>query len=92
MRLSISDGVIWQETDGTVSLYYLDSGEFLMLNDAGSRIWTLVSDFGSRQTVLSKLVERFAIGDPDLAVTIVTDTKAFIDQALANGWMEIVAA
>lgn len=92
MQLSISDGIMWHETDGSISLYHLESGEFLTLNDAGSRIWMLVSDLGARQAVLSKLVEEFAIGDADLAVTVVTDTKAFIDHALVNGWMEERAA
>jgi hypothetical protein len=88
MQLSICESIMWHETDGNVSLFHVESGEFLTLNDAGSRIWTLVSDHGERHAVLSNLVEEFAIGDADLAIKVINDTKEFIDHALANGWIE----
>jgi len=92
MQLTISDAIMWNETDGKVSLFHLESGDFLTLNAVGSRIWTLVSSHGAQQAVLAKLIEEFAAGDTSLAVQVVTDTKAFIEHALANGWMKQGAA
>jgi hypothetical protein len=88
VQLAISNNVMWHEVDGGVSLFHLESGEFLALNFSGSRIWTLVSDHGLKRDVMSRLIEEFAVGDANLALQVVTDAKSFIELALANGWME----
>lgn len=89
MSLAVSDTVIWHESNGSVSLYHVESGEFHTLNETGSKIWSIVLEHGEQETVLSKLVEEFAGDNAALAVTIVTDTKAFLSRAIAEGWIEV---
>ncbi|PTQ69317.1 PqqD family protein [Celeribacter persicus] len=87
MKLRISESMMWNEVEGSVSFYHLETGDFQTLNETGSYLWMLVSDGMTRRDVLSATVGHFAAGNAELAVTVLSDTKGFLDTALANGWV-----
>ncbi|MFJ6792988.1 PqqD family protein [Streptomyces sp. NPDC091268] len=78
MSLHISDAVIWQESEGGVSLYHTESGEFRTLNATAAQIWALVDADGDRETVARKLSLMFAGHNAVMTARIREEVDAFI--------------
>lgn len=85
MSLRVSESVIWQETTAGISLYHTETGEFLMLNESGARIWVLVESDGEREPVASKLSLLFAGPDKALGRAIRADVDQFINSMVEGG-------
>lgn len=78
MSLHISDAVIWQESEGGISLYHTESGEFRTLNATAAQIWALVDSDGEREAVARKLSLLFAGHNAVMTARIRAEVDAFI--------------
>jgi hypothetical protein len=76
--LRISDSVIWQEQGDGVSLYHLDHGFFLTLNESGARIWKLLGDGGDVDAIVARLALEFGGSSPAMTARIRGDVQRFI--------------
>lgn len=89
MSVHINDAVIWQESEGGISLYNTDSGEFRTLNATAAEIWVLLEDDGEREPVIEKLSLMFAgRGNEALATRIRAEVDAFISAMVEAGLLE----
>ncbi|MFI1995419.1 PqqD family protein [Actinoplanes sp. NPDC020271] len=85
MSLHISDAVIWHENGDGISIYHVDSGEFLSFNGSAAQIWVLLDSDGERAPVIDKLALMYAAGNATLARRIRAEVDEFIDAMLAQG-------
>jgi hypothetical protein len=85
MPLQISDSVIWQDTDGGISLYHTETGSFLSLNETAAEIWQLIAAGSGRDAVVARLSLRFAGTHAVLGGVIRADVDEFIDAMLSGG-------
>jgi hypothetical protein len=90
--LRISESVIWQETDQGVSLYHLDTGDFLTLNDTGTQIWLLLAGNGDVESVIIKLSLLFDGARYALDARIRADVEEFVNTMAGNGLLVDAAA
>jgi len=54
-RLIPSEDAVFRELEGETVLLNLESGTYFGLNAVGTRIWSLIQDKGSLETVLAAL-------------------------------------
>ncbi len=85
MPLQISDSVIWQETDGGISLYHTETGSFLSLNETAAEIWQLIAAGSGRDAVVTRLSLRFSGTHAALSGVVRADVNEFIDGMLSGG-------
>lgn len=85
ISLQISDTVIWQESAGGVSLYNIETGDFLTLNETATKIWTLVASDGEREKIISKLSLQYAGTNPAISGRIRTEIDDFLDSMVKGG-------
>ena len=85
MSLHISDSVIWHESGDGISIYHVESGEFLSLNGSAAQIWVLLEGDGERAPVVDKLALMYAAGNATLTRRIRAEVDEFIDAMLAQG-------
>ena len=57
----LSDQVVFRELDGEGVLLHLDKGIYFGLNDVGTRIWALLQEKGSLQTVFEALQRQYQV-------------------------------
>jgi hypothetical protein len=76
--LRISDSVIWQEQGEGVSLYHLDHGFFLTLNESGARIWKLLDGGGDLDAIVTRLALEFGGASSPMTARIRGDVQRFI--------------
>ena len=60
----ISEDVVFRELDGEAVLLHLGTGIYFGLNEVGTRIWTLLGQDGSLQSVLDAMVKQYDVA-PD---------------------------
>jgi Coenzyme PQQ synthesis protein D (PqqD) len=83
--LQISDAVIWQDTGEFVSLYHLDHGEFLTLNESGAKIWKLVDSEGDLDEIVARLSMEYAGSSPAMTGRIRGEVRRFVDSMVRRG-------
>jgi hypothetical protein len=88
VSVHINDAVIWQESEGGISLYNTESGEFRTLNATAAEIWVLLEDDGEREPVIEKLSLMFAGRNEALASRIRGEVDAFISSMVEAGLLE----
>jgi Coenzyme PQQ synthesis protein D (PqqD) len=83
--LQISDAVIWQDAGEFVSLYHLDHGEFLTLNESGAKIWKLVDSEGDLDAVVAKLSMEYGGSSTAMSGRIRGEVRRFVDSMVKRG-------
>jgi len=85
VSLQISDAVIWQESAGGVSLYNIETGDFLTLNETAAKIWTLVASDGEREKIISELSLQYTGTNTATSGRIRTEIDDFLDSMVKGG-------
>jgi hypothetical protein len=83
--LQISDAVIWQDAGEFVSLYHLDHGEFLTLNESGAKIWKLVDSEGDLDGIVARLSMEYAGSSTAMTGRIRGEVRRFVDSMVKRG-------
>lgn len=87
MSLQISDAVVWQEGAETISIYHTETGDFRSLNETAAKIWMLVENDGTRESVVSKLAGEFAGTNATMAGRIRKDVEDFLQSMIELGFI-----
>lgn len=87
MTIQISDSVVWQEADESVSVYHTENGDFRTLNETAAKIWLLVDKEHEREAVRTKLVHEYAGTNTALQGHILRDVDSFIDSMIEQGFL-----
>jgi hypothetical protein len=82
--LQISDAVIWQDAGEFVSLYHLDHGEFLTLNESGAKIWKLVDSDGDLDAIVARLSMEYG-SSTAMSGRIRGEVRRFVDAMVKRG-------
>lgn len=64
MKLTIPDGVIFEEVDEQVVLLSLEGGRYYKLNGSGSRVWALIREHGDLEKVQEAMASEYS-ADPN---------------------------
>ena len=64
--VTISDEVVFQEVSGETVLLDLNSESYFGLDPVGTRIWQLIADHQSLQSVFTALLEEFEVEESAL--------------------------
>jgi hypothetical protein len=83
--LQISDAVIWQDAGEFVSLYHLDHGEFLTLNESGAKIWKLVDSEGDLDEIVARLSMEYGGSSTAMSGRIRGEVRRFVDSMVKRG-------
>lgn len=60
-RVRVSDDVVFRELSGEVVLLNLATGIYYGLNDVGTRIWSLLAEEGSLESVKNALLRQYDV-------------------------------
>ena len=85
MFLQISDAVIWQDAGEFVSLYHLDHGEFITLNESGAKIWKLVDSEGDLDGIVARLSMEYGGSSTAMSGRIRGEVRRFVDSMVERG-------
>jgi hypothetical protein len=83
--LQISDEVIWQDSGDSVSLYHLDRGDFITLNESGAKIWKLVDSDGDLDGIVAKLSMEYAGTSTAMSSRIRHEVQSFVSAMVERG-------
>lgn len=81
MRLRIAQQVVHRDLANESVLLNLDTGTYYGLDAVGTRLWHLVAEHGSTESVIDILLAEYDVDAPRLH----KDVNALIDQLLAKG-------
>ncbi|HKX29751.1 MAG TPA: PqqD family protein [Blastocatellia bacterium] len=86
-QVSISDEVIFQEIEGECVLLNMATEQYYGLDDVGTRIWQLLSEYGKPVAVLEQLRQHYRVDEG----TLRRDLGAFIAELQAEGLVKVEA-
>lgn len=81
VKLTIPEGVLFEEVDGQVVLLSLEGGAYYMLNGSGSRVWELIREHGDLDQVEAAMAAEYA-ADAEL---IHREVAQLVDELQARG-------
>ena len=84
-RIAIADGVVFRDLQGELVLLNLQTGVYFGLDPVGTRIWQLLQDHRSVQTVLDRLLEEYDVAEAQCR----DDLMHFIALGLEKGLFEL---
>ena len=64
--MRISDDVVFRDLAGEVVLLNLATGTYFGLDAVGTRIWHLIAEHGSKETVIDALLAEYEVADDQL--------------------------
>lgn len=88
MPLQVNEAVIWQDTADGISVYHIETGEFLMINGTGAQVWALLADGGAREPVTEQLALLYAGTDAGRVAHIRSEIDSFIDSMIEQGLID----
>jgi len=84
VTFQIPPSVVAQEVEGEAVILDLGSGRYFGLDVAGTRIWQLLGEGKSRETVLRAMLAEFDVDEERLR----RDLEALLAELLARGLVE----
>ncbi|MCK5544254.1 MAG: PqqD family protein [Desulfobulbaceae bacterium] len=85
LKLKASDGKIHRDLDGEAVILDLDTGQYLGLDETGTRIWTLLQESRSVREILDILLDEYDVEmEP-----CVHDLREFLRDLAGNGLIEV---
>ena len=85
-RISIPKDVLFHEVDEEMVLLNLVSGKYFSLDDVGTRMWALMTEYEQLKAVHQALLEEYKVDPQQLE----QDLLALTDKLAANGLLQIV--
>jgi hypothetical protein len=70
--------LLFNEVDGEIIILSIDNGKYIGLNKIGSRIWALLENSTTIETLINKLIKEYHVS----AENCFNDIKSFINQLL----------
>ena len=86
-HIQISSDIVYRELDGSIVTLSLATGEYVELDQVGTRIWQLIEQDGRQSSVREGLLASFDI-DED---TCEQELNAFLATLLDKGLIEVGA-
>ncbi|MFI5496404.1 PqqD family protein [Actinoplanes sp. NPDC051859] len=83
--MHISESVVWQETNDSISIYHTESGKFRTLNETAAKIWLLVDGNPDRESVRTQLGLLYGSGNVALTGRIRIEVDRFINGMVEAG-------
>ncbi|MEH6552207.1 MAG: PqqD family protein [Pseudomonadales bacterium] len=81
----ISDDVLFQQVAGEAVLLDLQGEEYFGLNEVGVRVWQLLQEGHSANSVVAALLAEYAVAKPQLS----DDVKGLLSQLQERGLIRI---
>ena len=81
MHLRISDDVVFRDLAGEAVLLNLATGTYFGLDPVGTRVWQLIGEDGTTETVLEALLAEYEVDEG----TLRSDVEALIRALLEKG-------
>ena len=85
-RISIPKDVLFHEVDEEMVLLNLVSGKYFSLDDVGTRMWALMTEYEQLKAVHQALLEEYKVDPQQLE----QDLLALADKLAANGLLQIL--
>ncbi len=79
--IRISDDVVFRQLEGEAVILNLETGVYFGLNEAGTRIWSLLQEDGSLERVVERMQNEYAVS----AEALQEDVLRLVDQMLEKG-------
>lgn len=86
-RLRVKDEVVFRDMDGEAVLLNLESGVYFGLDSVGTRIWHLIREHESPETVLAILLEEYEVEEAQSE----KDLLEILAQMNEKGLVEIIS-
>jgi hypothetical protein len=83
--VTISDEVVFQEVSGETVLLDLNSESYFGLDSVGTRIWQLIVDDQSLQSVFTALLKEFEVEE----ATLINDLDELFHELQAQGLVSL---
>ncbi len=80
-----SENVVSRELEGEAVILNLESGVYFGLNEVGTRIWTMIQQYGSLRKVLEAVQQEYEVAPQVLE----KDLLELIDQLQARGLVKL---
>jgi len=81
MNIRISDDVVFRDLAGEMVILNLATGIYFGLNEVGTRIWHLIGEHGSTETVFKALLAEYDVDEGQLR----RDLDGLIRQLIDGG-------
>ncbi|GMQ79459.1 MAG: PqqD family protein [Anaerolineae bacterium] len=80
----MSKHVVFREVDGTVVALNLNSGQYFTLNEVGSRIWVLLAEQDSRNSLIETVLNEYDVSRSQLEENLLD----FLQDLIASDLVE----
>jgi hypothetical protein len=87
--LARSEGILYSEVDGNVTLMSVETGRYYSLRDVGARIWALLEQPRSPEQICNQLIVEYRVDrerceDEVISVLRQMATEGILDRATAQ--------
>jgi hypothetical protein len=79
--ITVAPDIVFREVDGEAVILNLESGVYFGLDQVGTRIWQLIQEHGSLQTVFETMCDEFDVRSDALE----RDLLGLMDELCAKG-------
>jgi hypothetical protein len=79
--MQVADGVAFQEIEGEIVLLESRRGRCWSLDEVGTRVWQLLSEYGELESVVTQMLAEFEVDEPRLR----TDVDALVRELRSAG-------
>lgn len=83
-RVSVKEGVLFQELQGEAVLLHLDSGMYFGLDPVGTRMWQFFAEHERLADVASAIVTEFDVSEIQCATDLLALVAKLEDQGLVT--------
>jgi len=87
MKISIPEDVMFRILGEEAVLLNLASGTYFGLDEVGTRMWQLISEHGSTDTVIETMIEEYEVEEVQLRA----DLDELLNQLKENGLVKLDA-
>lgn len=84
--VAIGKDVVSCDLEGEAVILNLASGIYLGLNEVGTRIWSLIQEYGALREVFGVMQQEYEVAPKELEI----DILQLVDQLHANGLVSLV--
>lgn len=87
-NITIPADILFHELSGEAVLLNLDSGKYYGLDEIGTRIWMLLSEYRNLNTVFQILLDEYNVEEDRLSVDLIK----LVEDLVKNGLLQVDAS
>ncbi len=87
-KIELSEDVLHQELSGETVLLNLKTEHYFGLDPVGTRIWQVLGETASAETVIARLLDEYEVDEP----TLRADVERLIDELAKAGLLRFAQA